>query len=156
MSNGDEQKMLRGATLKKFHEHDWEYIQENESNLSQSSNRIRNIANEALHDLALLAGKLPDESLQEIFTDRNMDAIILRLLKFAPLWLGFPIGRIRELDSWRTHLSTSLLEKCLYFCINQYELLEEETPALAETIMQLLKQTIKICKDIERRVSYWN
>ena len=38
------------------------------------------------------------------------------------------------------------------FCINQYELLEEETPALAETNIQLLKQTIKICKDIERRV----
>ena len=152
MSNGDEQKLLGGATLKKFYEHNWEYIQANESNPSQTWNRIKKHANDALQHLALLSGKLPDEKLQEIFSDGNMDGIILRLLKFHPLWVGFPIGRTKELDAWRTHLSTSLLEKCLYFCINQYQLLEEETPALAETNIQLLKQTIKICKDIEKRV----
>ena len=85
--------MLGPSTRKKFVEHNWEYIQKHDSNPSQTWNRIRGIANTGLRDLALLAEKLPDEKLQEIFTDKNMDTLILRLLKFPPLWLGVPIGR---------------------------------------------------------------
>ena len=55
--------MLKKATRKMFLDHNWEYIQKHDSNPSQKWTRIRDRANTLLHDLALLAEKLPDEKL---------------------------------------------------------------------------------------------
>lgn len=140
--------MLSKKVRKRLIEQNWDYVKTHDSNPSQTAKRIRDKANTLLRDLALLSNKMPDEMLQDVFTDRNIDGLILRLLKFNPPWIGMPIGRIRNLDSWRTQLSTSLVEKCICFLINQYELLEDETPAFVETNVKLLRQTIALCNEI--------
>ena len=98
--------------------------------------------------MRLLSETLPDKELHEIFTEANLNGLILGLLKLSPTLAGVRGGEKRELDSWRTQLSASFIEKCVYFCSNQYKVLEEESPFLAETNIGHLRRSIEICKQI--------
>jgi hypothetical protein len=144
---------LLGKTLRrKLYEHKWVDIKNENSNPSQSLRRIKEAASTALRDLRLLSEKLPDKELHEIFTEPNVNGLILGLLKLSPILARVRGGEKRELDSWRTQLSASLVEKCIHFCSNQYEVLEEESPSLAETNIGHLRQSIEICKQIANAV----
>lgn len=144
--------MLGKALRKKLYERKWVDIEKEHSNPSQFLRRIKETANIALRDLKLLSETLPDKELHEIFTEANLNGLILGLLKLSPRLAGVRGGEKRELDSWRTQLSASFVEKCIHFCSNQYKVLEEESPSLAETNIGHLRQSIEICKQIANAV----
>ena len=54
-------------------------------------------ANRALRDLRLLSETLPDKELHEIFTEANLNGLILGLLKLSPTLAGVRGG---EKENW--------------------------------------------------------
>ena len=89
---------MLGKTLRrKLHEHKWVDIKNEYSNPSQSWRREREKANRALRDLRLLSETLPDKELHEIFTEANLNGLILGLLKLSPTLAGVRGG---EKENW--------------------------------------------------------
>lgn len=136
--------MLENSTYRKFIEHNWVDIWNNESNPSQFWHRIRTQVNRAINQLIKLANKLPDEKQQEIFNYSDMKKFIISILKkdnYADL--------IDELsDARRTQLAALLVEEGIKLCIKKYELLHNETPTLTEPTTIHLNKAKDICKEI--------
>jgi len=69
--------LLTNKTRRRVKYHNWTKI----SNKSQFFNRLKNQAHTAISDLALLAEKLDEAQLQEIFTTEKLEPLIRTLMR---------------------------------------------------------------------------
>jgi hypothetical protein len=136
--------MLENSTYRKFIEHDWVHIWNNESNPSQFWHRIRTQANRAINQLIKLANKLPDEKQQEIFNYSDMKKFIISILEKGNY--ADPMDELS--DARRTQLAALLVEEGIKVCIKKYELLHNETRTLTEPTTIHLNKAKDICKEI--------
>src|SRR5690349_7413306 len=60
--------------------HNWLEIEKQESNPTQTWHRLRDNAIKSIHDLTLLAQKLPEDKQKEIFTPTIVDSLINQIL----------------------------------------------------------------------------
>jgi hypothetical protein len=136
--------MLQKAMRKKLLEHDWVDIAKSESNPSQTLRRLRDEGNRAINDLALLAQKLPADTLKDIFNYTNISKLINSLLaetKFDSSNSAFD-------DIEKTRLASLMARRGIDFCIKQYGQKIETNSVLNESTIVQLNKSIDICDTI--------
>jgi hypothetical protein len=134
---------------KKILEHDWLEIEKQESNPTQTWHRLRQMTIRAIDDLTLLAEKLPEDKQKEIFTHSRIKGLITELL------YG---GRARTYSKpdtstpRRAQLAAMLVGEGAGLNSRQFNLLNRDTPSLVEPTNNHLRQAVRICNDISRKL----
>jgi hypothetical protein len=165
--------LLHKRSRRKIIERNWVELDNKDSNPRQTLSRLRDRCREAISDLTLLANKLPEDTQDEIFSRKRIEPLIIEVLKFTsflenkrdwyhkewhdkpnsflPLTHSFKPS-ITKLDKRRIRLCSMLVERCIQFCISQYDILEQNTPNLTKPIRDHLRQSIELCNDIANKV----
>jgi hypothetical protein len=136
--------MLKKAMRKKLLEHNWIDIAKSESNLSQTLRRLRDESNRAINDLALLAQKLPDDTLKDIFNYTNISKLINSLLAETKFDGG--ISALDDIE--KTVLASLMARRGIDFCIKLYGQKIETNSVLNESTIAQLNKSIDICDTI--------
>lgn len=144
--------MLQKDIRRRLLEHSWLDIKKKLSNPSQTLHRFKKQADVTLNDLALLAKKLPDDSLSKMFTQDNM-RILLRAILYGNsdnIYFGGPEDRYTQVDYniRRAQLAALMTRTGINFCIEQYESRIEQNSVLSEPIIDQLKKASRICDEI--------
>jgi hypothetical protein len=136
--------MLKKDTRRQLREHGWLEIAKRHSNPTLALNRLKEQAIEAINDLALLAQKLPDKTLKDIFNYTNMSKLINSLLAETKLDGG---GSALD-DIEKTVLASLISRRGIDFCIKQYGQKIETNSVLNESTIAQLNKSIDICDTI--------
>ncbi len=137
--------MFHKNLRKRFLEQNWVDIMKHESNSTQFARRIRDQANAAINDLIILSSKLPEEKLQEIFHNKNIDRLIKSVVSRH---VSEDNGRS---DARRISLAATLVSLGALECISKYSSLMYDTPHLGKPVISTLYQSVAICRDIAYR-----
>src|SRR5437867_3106946 len=145
--------MLSENTRRLLSELDWVELQDRSSNHWQKLKRWKEQSITSLEDLALIANKTPDKMQDSVFTAQKIEPLIEHILK-----LNFHgiFSSVNKLDVRRTQLCTMLVRNCIQFCKLQYDLIEQDSPGLTETIISQLDKSVKICDEIANKVEITN
>jgi len=114
--------------------------------------RFKKQADVTLNDLALLAKKLPDDSLSKMFTQDNMRMLLRSILygNYDNIDYGDPEDQHTQVDYniRRAQLAALMTRTGINFCIEQYESRIEQNSVLSEPIIDQLKKASRICDEI--------
>jgi hypothetical protein len=102
----------------------------------------------AINDLSLIAHKLPEEIVSEIFNYDRVKKLIESILNRENSPDHSDIVGSSDMNSRRTYLAALLVEKGIKICIEKYVAQNRETPLLTEATVGQLNQAIKICNEI--------
>jgi hypothetical protein len=141
--------MLGKEQRKSLLQRNWVDIMNQDSNRSQTWQRLRDKAIRAMDDLILLAKKLPDEEQQEIF-DNKIKAFcssILRTNKIEMIPTNLQYAHNR-LDYRRTRLAAILVKEALDLCVYQHQLLFSDMPTQNKLTIEQLERTQNICDEL--------
>jgi len=108
--------MLKKDTRRQLREHGWLEIAKRHSNPTLALKRLKEQATEAINDLSLLAQKLPDDTLKDIFNYANINKLINSLLAETK----FDGGTSALDDIEKTELASLMARRGIDFCIKQY------------------------------------
>lgn len=144
--------MLQNDMREKLAYHKWVDIRRKTSNPSQTLNRFTKQANLALDDLALLAKRLPEINLGNMFTYKKI-RVLLRSILYGNndyMYFGDREDHYNDMDYniQRAQLAALMARTGINFCIEQYESKIEQNSILNEPIINQLKQATKICDEI--------
>ncbi len=142
--------MFQKETRKKLIKQNWLEIKQGDSNAYQTLKRFRDQSKDAIDDLSLVANKLPDNTLDEIFTSKKLEPFVLNILGVGPS--RGKIKSSRNSTKRRTRIAAMLVEKCIDFCITQYDSLLSESPVLTGPTIRQLRESAAICTDIARKL----
>jgi len=132
---------------KKLREHNWLELARKDPNPSATLRRLTYEANKAINDLVLLAEKLPDDRVAEIFSKANTGKMVHQILegnRYEKKDVAFE-GRITQIAALLVRLGTTE-------CIKQYQLKVEPNSILNEPIINHLKRTHEICDEIASKM----
>jgi hypothetical protein len=136
--------LLSKTTRKHLMEYNWDYAEKKDSNPSQTRSRLRNNLKTVLNELVLIADKLPEKELNEIFASKSLEPFVRSLID--------PLIAQKLLDPRRTRLSAMMIEICVHFCIRQIEFFMDETPNFKEPIVSRLRESIEISNDLANKI----
>lgn len=137
--------MIEKKSRKALLEHDWLYIEKNDSNPSAKLHRWTDQANDAITDLTLFAEKLPDETKQKIFNHVNIDKLLKAMLKISSEDSSYENAR-------KTELASLLVRRGAGFCNQQYSQKIEPNSVLNRPIIHQLEESIDICDQIASKM----
>lgn len=142
--------MLRKDVRRKLIEHNWVGIKDKISNPSQTLKRFRKEIDVAFGDMALLAKKLPEDNLQNMFTTKNISLLLYSILygNNSRYYLGEQVHSNTDYNVNRAQLAALMARTGINFCIEQYETKIEHNSVLNEPIINQLKKAIEICDEI--------
>lgn len=102
----------------------------------------------AINDLSLIAHKLPENIVSEIFTYDRVKKLMESILSSENSPDHLDTVSSSDMNSRRTYLAALLVEEGIKICIEKYVAQNRETPILTEATVGQLKQAIKICNEI--------
>jgi len=142
--------MLRKDVRGKLIEHNWVDIKNKISNPSQPLKRFRKEIDVALDDMALLAKKLPEDNLQNMFTPKNLGLLLYSILYGNDPRYSLDEEMYSDIDYKvrRVQLAALMAKTGINFCIEIYETKIEHNSILNEPIINQLKKSIEICDEI--------
>jgi hypothetical protein len=142
--------MLRKDVRRKLIEHNWVDIKDKISNSSQTLKRFRKEIDVALDDMALLAKKLPEDNLQNMFTPKNLGLLLYSILYGNDPRYSLDEEMYSDIDYKirRAQLAALMAKTGINFCRKIYETKIEHNSILNEPIINQLKKSIEICDEI--------
>lgn len=139
--------MFRKEIRKKIKEQKWLALEREDSNPTQMWHRIQRQCVSAIDDLILVAAKLPEDKLKEIFSPDRVDQLVGRILDS-----GQANSYNNGLNPRKAELAAMLVKKGIDINSSQYLQLNEDTPLLIKPTIDHLKQTVSICNDISYKL----
>src|SRR5918996_3441948 len=143
--------MLSKSMRKKLNEHSWLWIEKQESNPSQTWQRLKKQSVTAIYDLTLLANKLPEDKQEEIFSPNRIEDLIAQII-----YIGFFSQSHESFNSRKSEIASRLIKRGIDLNIEQYVNSSPETPSLIKPTLDHLKQTVDICSDISYKMRLRN
>ena len=146
--------MLDSRTRRQLKEHKFLNLKGNTTNPSQKLRRLAQSSKTAIEDLALIAGKTPEVLQDEVFTIKNMRPLIEKILT-----LEYSLSRspsVNMIDARRSQLSAIMINKGIEFLKLQYEFLEDDSPGLANIVLDQLFHAARISNEIANKVELLN
>ena len=143
--------MLSKQMRKKLNEHSWLWIEKQESNPSQTWQRLKKQSVTAINDLTLLANKLPEDKQEEIFSPNRIEDLIAQIIH-----IGFFSKSHENFNSRKSEIASRLTKRGIDLNIDQYVNSSPETPSLIKPTLDHLKQTVDICSDISYKMRLRN
>jgi hypothetical protein len=143
--------MLSKQMRKKLNEHSWLWIEKQESNPSQTWQRLKKQSVTAINDLTLLANKLPEDKQEEIFSPNRIEDLIAQIIH-----IGFFSQSHENFNSRKSEIASRLTKRGIDLNIDQYVNSSPETPSLIKPTLDHLKQTVDICSDISYKMRLRN
>src|SRR5919106_385307 len=143
--------MLSKQMRKKLNEHSWLWIEKQESNPSQTWQRLKKQSVTAINDLTLLANKLPEDKQEEIFSPNRIEDLIAQIIH-----IGFFSQSHENFNSRKPEIAARLIKRGIDLNIEQYVNSSPETPSLIKPTLDHLKQTVDICSDISYKMRLRN
>src|SRR5215831_6325236 len=153
--------MLQTGTLRRLREHNWLEIARNESNLSDTTTRLRSQSDRAINEFVLLATKLPNENQSDIFSYKNVGDLIKSILRGnneglhhyskaenKGVFRGDNVQYDHDFDSRITHLAALLVKEGVNICISQYKTKVEQDSRLNQAIIDKLNAAVEACDAI--------
>ena len=142
--------MLTKDTHRRLKEHGWLEIEKKHSNPYVALNRFKHQATEAIDDLTLIAQKLPDATLKDIFNYTNIKKLTSAVLNDNELLVGDSTTTADDVR--RLQLATLLVEIGIQTCIEQYQSKIEQDSILNELTISHLSRAREICNAISFKV----
>ena len=167
--------MLQKETRARLLKRNWLDAMEEGSNSSGRQIRLKRRARTALEDLTLLAAKMPDGELEEVFTPIAIRRLLMVLLKVDAQQLNDELikeekraielcllsrtlssfytksGSGNVLDPYGTRLASLIAEYGITKCIEQYDMIESELSGpLTHQLFQSSEYCLRIANRIER------
>jgi hypothetical protein len=127
---------------KKFQEQNWLKIIETDKNPSQAYRRFRDEALQAISDLSLLASRLPDDKLYEIFNEHTLGPL------FTSIFFVDKSKDIFKLRQPNVQLASFLVDQGITHCLSEYEKWNKDTPKSSKPTIEYLQRAASICKEI--------
>ncbi|MGB7632385.1 MAG: hypothetical protein WBL68_01550 [Nitrososphaeraceae archaeon] len=143
--------MLSKSMRKKLNEHNWLWIEKQDSNPSQTWQRLKKLSVTAINDLTLLANKLPEDKQEEIFSPNRVEDLIAQII-----YIGFFSQSHENFNSRKSEIAARLIKRGIDLSINQYMNSSPETPSLIKPTLDHLNQTVDICSDISYKMKLKN
>ncbi len=134
---------------KKLNAHNWLEIARRDSNPSQTLYRFRSQGNRAINDLILLAEKLPDDTLKDIFNYTNISKLASAILEKNEVGDSTTVD---EDAGRRIQLATRLVEIGIETCINQYQSKIEQNSVLNKYVIDELREARDLCNEISFKI----
>lgn len=134
--------MFNKNSRKKFLEQNWLKIIETDKNPSQAYKRYRKEALQAISDLSLLASRLPDDKLYEIFNEKTLSPLLDSI---------FFLDKSERLTKFRqpnVKLAAFLVGRGIAYCLSEYEKWNEDTPETSKPTIEYLQRASSICGEI--------
>jgi hypothetical protein len=143
--------MLTKPMRKKISERNWFDIEKQDSNHTQTWQRLKNHSITAINDLILLANRLPEDKQKEIFSPTRIEALIAQILDVGILNLSH-----KDFNSRKSELAARLIKRGINLNVYQYVNSSSDTPSLIKPTLDHLKQTVSICDDISYKMKLKN
>ena len=143
--------MLSKSMRKKLNEHNWLWIEKQDSNPSQTWQRLKKLSVTAINDLTLLANKLPEDKQEGIFSSSRVEDLITQII-----YTGFFSQSHENFNSRKSEIAARLIKRGIDLSINQYVNSSPETPSLIKPTLDHLNQTVDICSDISYKMKLKN
>ena len=143
--------MLSKSMRKKLNEHNWLWIEKQDSNPSQTWQRLKKLSVTAINDLTLLANKLSEDKQVEIFAPSRVEDLITQII-----YIGFFSQSHENFNSRKSEIAARLIKRGIDLSINQYVNSSPETPSLIKPTLDHLNQTVDICSDISYKMKLKN
>jgi hypothetical protein len=140
--------LLHKHHRKQLEELNWLQIEKKDSNPRMRLRRHKMSSITAINDLSLIAHKLPEDTVAEIFTYDRVKKLIGSVLSREDSPDHLDTVGSSDLNSRRTYLAALLVEEGIKICIEKYLAQNRETPILTEATVGQLNQAIKICNEI--------
>jgi hypothetical protein len=131
--------MLQKRVRKRLSEQNWIDMLERESNPSLTAKRLVGQAQRAINDLTLLARKMPNERLSNVFMYDNLKGFIEAILQSERK------VHERNFDSRTTQLAALLVNLGIEYCKHEYEQNVEQHPSLNRATKEKLDAAVEIC-----------
>ena len=131
--------MLQKRVRKRLDEQNWIDMLERESNPSLTPRRLVDQAQRAINDLTLLARKMPNEKLANVFMYDNLKGFIEAILQSERK------VHERNFDSRTTQLAALLVNLGIEYCKHEYEQNVEQHPSLNRATKEKLDAAVEIC-----------
>jgi hypothetical protein len=137
--------MLDKHSRKKLSERTWLDIKKSDPNPYVTLRRWKDQANRAINDLTLIAQKLPDDTLKDIFNYTNIRKVVSAILRENE----FAVRNSATVDDVRRiQLAAVLVEIGITTCINEYGSKIEQDSVLNELTINHLSRARDICDAI--------
>lgn len=146
--------MLDSRTRKQLNERKFLNLKNNASNPSQKIRRLADSSITSLEDLALIAGKTPEDLQDQVFTSKKIRPLIDKVLTLESSLSRSP--SVNRVDARRAQLSAMLVNKGIKFLKLQYEFLEHDSPGLADIVLGELSNAARISNEIANKVELLN
>src|SRR5262249_9245713 len=136
--------MIHKSLRKELGDHNWLWIQKNDSNPSMKLRRLEKQSITAINDLSLLAQKLPEHAVAEIFSYDGLKRLVESILRKGNDQEYSGIEVESTLDSRRLYLAALFAKEGIKLCIEEYIGRNSESPKLAEGTVDQLNKTVEL------------
>lgn len=140
--------MIHKSLRKELGDHNWLWIQKNDSNPSMKLKRLEKQSITAINDLSLLAQKLPEHAVAEIFSYDGLKRLVESILRKGNDQECSDIEVESTLDSRRLYLAALFAKEGIKLCIEEHIAQNSESPKLAEATVDQLNKTVELCSEI--------
>ena len=134
--------MFTQPIRKKFAKQSLLKILQSDKNPFQAYKRIRKNALQAISDLSLLASRLPDDKLYEIFNEKTLGPL------FTSIFYIDKSENISKLRRPNVQLASFLVDQGITHCLSEYEKWNKDTPESSKPTIEYLQRAVSICKEI--------
>ena len=140
--------MFSKTVRKRLQEHNWVHIMKTDKNPSQVYRRFRDQAINAIHDLGLLASRLPDDRQYEIFNEETIRPLLKSILLFDKSEDKY---KIRNPN---LQLASLMVKEGIAYCLSEFRTQNKDTPESARPTIEQLERSILICNEISRQYQH--
>jgi hypothetical protein len=140
--------LIHKSLRKELGDHNWLWIQKNDSNPSMKLKRLVKQSITAINDLSLLAQKLPEHAVAEIFSYDGLKRLVESILRKGNDQECSDIEVESTLDSRRLYLAALFAKEGIKLCIEEHIAQNSESPKLAEATVDQLNKTVELCSEI--------